>query len=441
MPRSSASGKRRSTAPSRSSRSSTARRAGSRRSRREAPAADDGGQGTGRRRQERSPGRYGASPFPRQPAPASLSVWRWRPKQSERGGARVPPASAAAPPARCSASSIRRPASAAAARPASRTRSAPAAGREIQFIERPYCERLGTPFAVDLGMALLSPAAIADPPVFERARAVARYDDVARKLVHRLKYGDRLELAPGARRHDGPLRRRAPRRCRGRSCRCRSIAGGCGGGASTRRWRSRSVIAKRSGLPCDPFAPRPRQGDEAPGRALEGAARREPAGRLPRADGGEAAARRQARPPRRRRDDDRRDRERRLARAPARRRQGRRRARLRPRGARPTEARCNAAGTFPYCGCNRSRCHGDDLYQDLVPLLHGGEGPPRAEGRRLHGDRDHRKAGAARRDAGRRRTAARPCRRSSSASAMSAAATTSTRSTRRGELDKLLAVA
>src|SRR5215213_6254153 len=66
---------------------------------------------------------------------------------------------------------------------------------EIQFIERPYCERLGTPFAVDLGMALLSPAAIADPPVFERARAAARYDDTARALVHRLKYGDRLELA------------------------------------------------------------------------------------------------------------------------------------------------------------------------------------------------------------------------------------------------------
>jgi ComF family protein len=66
---------------------------------------------------------------------------------------------------------------------------------DIRFIERPYCERLGTPFAVDLGIPLLSPAAIADPPVFERARAVARYDDVARTLVHRLKYGDRLELA------------------------------------------------------------------------------------------------------------------------------------------------------------------------------------------------------------------------------------------------------
>jgi ComF family protein len=65
----------------------------------------------------------------------------------------------------------------------------------VRFIERPYCERLGTPFAVDLGVTLLSPAAMADPPVFDRARAVARYDDVARKLVHRLKYADRLDCA------------------------------------------------------------------------------------------------------------------------------------------------------------------------------------------------------------------------------------------------------
>ncbi|WP_089173663.1 ComF family protein [Bosea sp. AS-1] len=66
---------------------------------------------------------------------------------------------------------------------------------EIGFIERPYCERLGTPFAVDLGPGLLSPAAIANPPVFARARAVCRFDGVARELVHRLKYGDRAELA------------------------------------------------------------------------------------------------------------------------------------------------------------------------------------------------------------------------------------------------------
>ena len=65
----------------------------------------------------------------------------------------------------------------------------------VRFIERPFCERLGTPFAVDLGQPLLSPAAIADPPVFGRARAVAEYDGTASLLVHRLKYNDRLELA------------------------------------------------------------------------------------------------------------------------------------------------------------------------------------------------------------------------------------------------------
>ena len=75
----------------------------------------------------------------------------------------------------------------------------------IRFIERPFCERLGTPFAVDLGQPLLSPAAIADPPVFGRARAVAEYDGTASLLVHRLKYNDRLELARAL----GPMMARA----------------------------------------------------------------------------------------------------------------------------------------------------------------------------------------------------------------------------------------
>lgn len=122
----------------------------------------------------------------------------------------------------------------------------------IRFIERPYCERLGTPFPVDLGMMLHSPAALADPPVFERARAVAEYDGTASALVHRLKYGDRLELARAL----GGMMVRA--------------------GAELlvdadvivpvplhryRLWRRRfnqamalsSVVARESGLPCDPF--------------------------------------------------------------------------------------------------------------------------------------------------------------------------------------------
>ena len=66
----------------------------------------------------------------------------------------------------------------------------------MRFIERPYCERLGTPFEQDLGEGLLSPQAVADPPVYARARAVARFEDgPARRLVHRLKYSDRAEIA------------------------------------------------------------------------------------------------------------------------------------------------------------------------------------------------------------------------------------------------------
>lgn len=67
----------------------------------------------------------------------------------------------------------------------------------IGFIEKPYCDRLGTPFAYDLGIAgLLSPEAMAHPPVYTRARAVARFEDgPARQLVHRLKFHDRVEIA------------------------------------------------------------------------------------------------------------------------------------------------------------------------------------------------------------------------------------------------------
>lgn len=64
----------------------------------------------------------------------------------------------------------------------------------MEFIARPYCERLGTPFAADFGQGLLSLRAMAEPPTFGRARAVARYDATARLLVHRLKYSDRLDL-------------------------------------------------------------------------------------------------------------------------------------------------------------------------------------------------------------------------------------------------------
>src|SRR6266403_886633 len=72
----------------------------------------------------------------------------------------------------------------------------PACWSKLSFTAPPYCERLGIPFPFDGGPGLLSMEAIADPPAYNRARAAVRYDDIARKLVHALKYGDRLDLAP-----------------------------------------------------------------------------------------------------------------------------------------------------------------------------------------------------------------------------------------------------
>src|SRR5512141_224887 len=67
---------------------------------------------------------------------------------------------------------------------------------KLSFIAPPYCPRLGIPFVYDPGPELLSMEAIANPPAYARARAAVRYDDVARTLVHALKYQDRTDLAP-----------------------------------------------------------------------------------------------------------------------------------------------------------------------------------------------------------------------------------------------------
>ncbi|HEY8335651.1 MAG TPA: double zinc ribbon domain-containing protein, partial [Tardiphaga sp.] len=72
----------------------------------------------------------------------------------------------------------------------------PACWSSLSFIAEPFCPRLGIPFVYDPGPGLLSMQAIADPPAYQRARAAVRYDEIARTLVHALKYHDRTDLAP-----------------------------------------------------------------------------------------------------------------------------------------------------------------------------------------------------------------------------------------------------
>ncbi|MCB1386215.1 MAG: ComF family protein [Nitratireductor sp.] len=68
--------------------------------------------------------------------------------------------------------------------------------KRLRFIEAPICPVSGRPFAHDMGEGVLSPEVIAAPPPYDRARAAILYDDHSRLLVTRLKYADRLDLAP-----------------------------------------------------------------------------------------------------------------------------------------------------------------------------------------------------------------------------------------------------
>ena len=66
----------------------------------------------------------------------------------------------------------------------------PQCWRKIDFIRPPLCDRLGLPLPYDIGAPMISAAAAANPPPFERARAVARYDGIMRKLIHDFKFRD-----------------------------------------------------------------------------------------------------------------------------------------------------------------------------------------------------------------------------------------------------------
>jgi ComF family protein len=64
---------------------------------------------------------------------------------------------------------------------------------ELKQIDEPVCPIMGTPFAYDAGPGTLSPAAIAEPPAWDAARAAVGFEGAAREIVHRLKYNDRPE--------------------------------------------------------------------------------------------------------------------------------------------------------------------------------------------------------------------------------------------------------
>ncbi len=65
----------------------------------------------------------------------------------------------------------------------------------FSFIEEPRCPLWGEPFAFDAGPGLVSARALETAPEWKSLTAAVAFNDLAARLVHALKYHDRLESA------------------------------------------------------------------------------------------------------------------------------------------------------------------------------------------------------------------------------------------------------
>jgi predicted amidophosphoribosyltransferase len=66
----------------------------------------------------------------------------------------------------------------------------------IEFLAPPACRRCAYPFEFDMPGQELCAACSTRPPVFDRARAVLRYDAGSRGMLLAFKHADRTDLAP-----------------------------------------------------------------------------------------------------------------------------------------------------------------------------------------------------------------------------------------------------
>ena len=73
----------------------------------------------------------------------------------------------------------------------------PACWNSMTFLDSTGCACCGTPFAIALEGDTLCAVCLADPPAFDRARAILSYDEKSRGPILALKHADRLDLVPG----------------------------------------------------------------------------------------------------------------------------------------------------------------------------------------------------------------------------------------------------
>lgn len=66
----------------------------------------------------------------------------------------------------------------------------------VEFLVDPVCASCGDPFELPMEPGALCAVCIEDPPPWRHARAVFKYDGVARDLILRFKHADRTDSAP-----------------------------------------------------------------------------------------------------------------------------------------------------------------------------------------------------------------------------------------------------
>ena len=68
--------------------------------------------------------------------------------------------------------------------------------KNVSFIDGPACLSCGLPFEFDVGSETRCATCLADPPAFDRARSVMRYDAFSKGPILALKRSDRHDVVP-----------------------------------------------------------------------------------------------------------------------------------------------------------------------------------------------------------------------------------------------------
>ena len=68
--------------------------------------------------------------------------------------------------------------------------------QKINFISTPFCKKCGHPFNVEIDKNILCGNCISSPPLYKQAFGRFKYDEHTRKIIHKIKYGDKTNFIP-----------------------------------------------------------------------------------------------------------------------------------------------------------------------------------------------------------------------------------------------------